>query len=78
MEYRYQYLGNTDNPFYYIERRKELGKWKFCYKVDSIQQAKYLVENPTEIEKTLKIYKVGGIVVAVFLVINILLFNIIY
>jgi len=75
MEYRFQYLSNTENPFYYIERKKST-KWRFCYKVDSIEQAEYLVKNPIEIEKTLKIYRIGGISIVVFLLINILLLNI--
>lgn len=59
MEYRHQYLSNTEEPFYYIERKKEGGKWKFCYKVDDLKQAEYLVKNPLEIEKQLRIYRYG-------------------
>lgn len=60
MEYRYQYLSNTEEPFYFIERKRNK-KWRFCYKVDSVQQAQYLIQNPIEIEKTLKLYKIFGL-----------------
>lgn len=77
MEYRYRYLSTTENPFYYIERKTKTNiKWKFCYKVDSIEQAKYLVKNPIEIERTLKIYRIGGITIIIFFLINILLLTI--
>lgn len=75
MKYRYQYLSTTEEPFYYIERKKEGGKWKFCYKVDDLKQAEYLVNNPFEIEKQLRIYKHGSIfIVSLIIFISTILF----
>jgi hypothetical protein len=66
MEYRSTYIGNTDRPFYAIERFKN-NKWRFCFAEFDRKTADMLINNPDLIEAQRKTYKITGICVCVFM-----------
>ncbi len=66
MEYRSTYIGNTDRPFYAIERF-EKNKWRFCFAEFDRETANMLIKNPDLIEDKRKTYKITAICVCVFM-----------
>ena len=66
MQYRSVYFGNTEKPFYSIERFKN-NKWKFCFAEFDRETANMLIKNPDLIESQIKTYKITGICVCVFM-----------
>jgi hypothetical protein len=77
MEYRKTYVGNTDQPFYAIEKFKD-NKWKFCFAEFDRKTADVYIDNPYLIESQIKKYKITGICVLIFMIICVIYLSINY
>lgn len=67
MEYRKKLYLDGGDIKYYIEKLKG-EKWVFCLGGISSDEAEYLLKNPSEIEKQLKVFRITGYCVLIFIV----------